>query len=277
MEYLEYPPHPRLAAYIECYWSAFSEKPPFREQESLIPDGTIELMFNFGDDYFHIRDGAYVKIKGAHVIGIRKEALSISQPGRQHFFCIRFKLGGTYPFFGIPGNLFANSFYTVEELLGRQLKELEERLFEAPGNVERVGITNDFLLRKMDTGNTDYLFALTCMPAVLKAPNIADVLRQFNLSYKALERKFSRVLGVSPSELVRIKRFSNAVHAMYSGRFDSLTSIGYHCGYYDQSHFIREFRQMTRFSPREFLKEQFTIVQVIQPALAERLSKMYNL
>lgn len=50
MIYREFTPHPLLAQYIECYWKADADRPPFRDTESLIPDGTIELMFNFGDD-----------------------------------------------------------------------------------------------------------------------------------------------------------------------------------------------------------------------------------
>ena len=69
MEYKEYKPHHLLAGYIECYWSALADKPPFKEQESLIPDGTIELMFNFGDNYAQIKNGQSLAVKGSHVIG----------------------------------------------------------------------------------------------------------------------------------------------------------------------------------------------------------------
>jgi hypothetical protein len=47
MEYLEFKPDRNLARYVECYWYAFSDRPPFGDRESLIPDGTIECMFNF--------------------------------------------------------------------------------------------------------------------------------------------------------------------------------------------------------------------------------------
>lgn len=118
MEYREYKPNRHLAKYIECFWSAYSEKPPFRERESLIPDGTIELMFNFGDDYEQFLDDRKIPVKGSHIIGIRKNSLIISQTRKQDFFCIRFKPGGTYPFFKIPARLFSNGFYTLQDLFG---------------------------------------------------------------------------------------------------------------------------------------------------------------
>ena len=214
MVYREFKPHKRLSPYVECYWAARSDKPPFREEESLIPDGTIEFMFNFGDPYFEVRGEERREVKGAHIIGIRKKALQISQPSRQSFFSIRFRVGGTYPLFRVPG--------------------------------------------------------------LLQAEGLGKVLSDFNVGYKTLERRFDRVMGLSPMEFLRIHRFSSSVQAMYSGRYSSLTRIGYACGYYDQSHFIREFKRLSGFTPKEFLKERFTIVQVIQPALAERLSKLYN-
>lgn len=75
-----------------------------------------------------------------------------------------------------------------------------------------------------------------------------------------MERRFKTVMGLTPAELLKIKRFNDAVLAMYSCRHNFLTGIAYECGYYDQSHFIREFKQ-----------------QVIQPALANRMEQLYNL
>ena len=277
MTYLEFLPHPTLKPYVECYWYAYSTRPPFRDRESLIPDGTIECMFNFGDSYHQICNEQEKPIKGAHIIGIRKNSLTISQTGKQHFFCIRFRLGGTYPFFRIPTNLFANSFHNATDLFGKEIHELEEKLQEAKNNETRITITNNFLLSRMTAALYDLQFTEKCIPALLATNNVAQTLTDFNVTYKTLERRFNKIAGLNPSELIKINRFNKAVSTMYSCQFESLTSIGHACGYYDQSHFIREFKQLTNFTPRDFLKEQFTIVQVIQPALAERLSRSYNL
>lgn len=279
MEYKEYKPHSLLSGYIECYWSAYADKPPFREQESLIPDGTIELMFNFGDDYAQVVNEQKIKVKGSHIIGIRKHSLQISQTNKQHFFSVRFKPGGSYPFFNVPAHLFCNAFYTLDELLGKDFKTLEEHLQEASINEERVLLANRFFLKRLYTIPETYQFVATCSRLLLQDPSLSinDLSRQVNTNYKTLERRFNAVTGLTPSELLKIKRFNNAVLSMYSCRHTSLTAIAYECGYYDQSHFIREFKQLTHYTPRDFLKEQFTIVQVIQPALAERMSKSYNL
>ncbi|HXS35566.1 MAG TPA: AraC family transcriptional regulator [Flavipsychrobacter sp.] len=278
MEYKEYKPCKHLSLYVECYWSAYSDKPPFREKESLIPDGTIELMFNFGEDYSQIKDEQKSVVKGSHIIGIRRQSLVISQTGKQNFFCIRFKLGGTYPFFKIPVHLFANDFYTLQDLFGNEFRELEEQLFDALDNTTRVAITEKYLLRKLRHLSGEYSMVSKCIHEIRNSAtsNIKELSVQYNTNYKTLERRFNNIMGLTPAELIKINRFNNAVLLMYSCRFDSLTNIAYECGYYDQSHFIREFRQLTNFSPKEFLKEQFTIVQVIQPALAERMSKSYN-
>jgi AraC-like DNA-binding protein len=278
MEYKEYAPCHQLAKYIECYWFAYSDKPPFREKESLIPDGTIELIFNFGDSYAQISGDRKIEIKGSHVIGIRKESLIISQTTKQNLFCIRFKLGGIYPFFKIPVHLFANGFFQLQELFGNEFAELEERLYEAADNSQRIVLVEYYLLKKLHYKLDDYLFVGKCYQAIFSsnAIKVNDLVSRFNTNYKTLERKFFNVLGLSPSELIKIKRFNNAVLLMYACKYDSLTSIGYECGYFDQAHFIRDFKQLTGYSPKEFIKEQFTIVQVIQPALAERMSKSYN-
>lgn len=277
MEYREYPPHHLLSNYIECYWSAMADQPPFRAQESLIPDGTIELMFNFGDNYSQIVDGEKAEVKGSHIIGIRKQSLLISQTHKQNIFSVRFKPGGSYPFFRLPAHLFSNQFVTINNLLNKEYTLLEEQLAEC-SNEERVPLMNNFLLKKLDNLPPHWDFVTRASRELLHQPSmkITELAYQFNTNYKTLERRFSMVLGITPSELLKIKRFNDAVLAMYSCRHHSLTAIAYECGYYDQSHFIREFKQLSHFTPREFLKEQFTIVQVIQPALAERMAGLFE-
>ncbi|HQT92581.1 MAG TPA: helix-turn-helix domain-containing protein [Candidatus Kryptobacter bacterium] len=280
MEYREYKPGKLLSAFVECYWTACADKPPFREHESLIPDGTIELLFNFGDNYSQIVDGGRRVVKGSHVIGIRKESLRISQTDNQDLFSVRFKLGGIYPFLRMPVHTFANDFFELDLLMGNEYKELEERLFDAASDDARIAIMERYLLKKLSAGDLrDYDFVDTGLKFLIRepTPDIKLLAERSNASYKTLERKFERVIGLTPSEVLKIRRFNNAVLLMYSCNYGSLTEIAYDCGYFDQSHFIREFKQLTAFTPREFLQEQFTIVQVIQPTLAGRMSKSYNL
>lgn len=279
MIYEEYKPHSLLSQYIECYWSAYAERPPFREQEVLIPDGTIELMFNFGDPYDQIRSGEKKTVEGSHIIGIRREALRISQTNKQNFFSIRFRPGGLFPFLNVPVHFYANGFYSLEEIIGPEYKILEQKLFESENNSERVQVTEKYLFGKLLPHKTDYGFVRACL-GILKQTSplqISGLAEKMNTNYKTIERKFKRVIGLPPSRLLKIQRFNKALHTIYSCKHDTLTEVGLHCGYYDQSHFIHEFKQLTNYSPGEFLKEQFTIVEVIQPALAKRLSKSYNL
>ncbi|MBC9934499.1 helix-turn-helix domain-containing protein [Chitinophaga qingshengii] len=279
MIYREFAPHPQLAPYVECYWKADADRPPFREEESLIPDGTIELMFNFGDNYARIKDGARQPVKGSHVIGIRQHALRISQTHHQHVFSVRFRLGGAYPLFHIPTYLLANDFWSLPDILGKDYTYLEERLYEAATDEQRVAVADRFLLDRLQFGDQTHRFLQQCTTWMLQQENvtIADTCNAFGVSYKVLERRFSQAAGLTPIELLKIRRFNKAILAMYSCRYASLTAIAYSCGFYDQSHFIREFKQLSGTTPRHFLQEQYTIVQVIQPALATRLAKSYNL
>lgn len=167
----------------------------------------------------------------------------------------------TFPFRGVPAHLFANGFHDVSDLFGKEMRDLERQLYDASDNAVRVQIVDRYLLGRLRSGLYDVQFTGRCLPALLVSGDVGRTLVDFNVTYKTLELRFELVLGVTPSEMLKIKRFNAVVHMMYACRHDSLTRIGQDCGYYDQSHFIREFKQLTGYTPRLFLREQFTIVQ----------------
>ncbi len=279
MVYQEYAPDASLRQFVECYWSAKADHPPFQQQESLIPDGTIELMFNFGDPYFQLFNGQKELVKGSHLIGIRKQSLWISQQSHQDFFCVRFKLGGAYPFLRVPTNQLHSSITSIHAFLGTDFSELEEELYELQANEKRVARMNAFLLQKLQDGlspKQELVNEAIVLMAKDENASIQSTCRQVQSNYKTLERHFKTVVGLNPRELRAIRRFNRAVHLMYSCQFNTLTAVAYAAGYFDQSHFIREFKRLADMSPKQFLRKQFTIVQVIQPALAKRMSKSYN-
>ena len=278
IKYQEYKPSDYLARYIERYWSVYSEKSLFLDKENLNPDGTVELIFNFGDCHTQLNKGVKTNFKGSFIIGVRKQSLYFSHADKLDLFSVRFKAGGFYPFFKIPVHSFSNGFYGLQDLFGNEFDEMEEKLYEAQSIEQRAYLVENCLQKKLDQHSEEYSFVEGVSRQIINhsSTNLHKLIPQFNTSYKTLERKFKNVMGLTPSELCKITRFNRALSLMYSPRINSLTEVAYDSGYYDQAHFNREFKNLTGYNPGQFIKERFTVIQKLQPALAERLTKLYN-
>ncbi|MEN7547591.1 AraC family transcriptional regulator [Rapidithrix thailandica] len=264
MNYQKYKPGKLLSEYVDCYWagSIYDQSISGRgESFVLIPDGVIELAFNFGDGITETLDSRKEVITGSYISGIRKYSPQMTLPCYLNLFCVRFKLGGIYPFFQVPMNLLTNTYSKPDEFLGKEYGELEERMYEASDNLERVALIERYLLKKLRASSQEDHFVKDCSDLLfqdtsLRVSQLGDL---FGTTYKTIERKFKKAIGVRPSELIKIKRINNAIHSIYSSQSSTLTEVAYTCGYYDQSHFIREFKQVTTHTPREFVQKQYAI------------------
>lgn len=72
------------------------------------------------------------------------------------------------------------------------------------------------------------------------------------LSYKQFKRVFSEYVGINPKEFLRIVRFQRALFTMQTQPQTSFTELAYACGFYDQSHLIREFKSFSGLTPGEY-------------------------
>lgn len=129
--------------------------------------------------------------------------------------------------------------------------EAIERMMSANNHLKRVDLMNRFLLKKLDEAKqTDW--RINDFLHSFHAP-YAQKLKDYFISERQFERKFSQAVGFTPSYYKRVCRFENAMLKIQSKQFKLLTEVEYDLGYSDQSHFNREFKLFSGLTPKDFI------------------------
>jgi AraC-like DNA-binding protein len=161
-----------------------------------------------------------------------------------------FKEGGAAPFFRQPiHELFSESISLEHFMLRSELLVLEEKLQASKTDPERIKVVEDFLISKKTSSLPDLLVA-SAVSVIYKSKGnirIKELLTELHISQSALEKRFRQVVGASPKKFATIVRFKHTIQTF--DRNKSLTDLGYEAGFYDQAHFIKEFRNFTGDSP----------------------------
>lgn len=145
----------------------------------------------------------------------------------------------------------------LTDLLDGSLPYLTEALAETPGWGARFTLLDSFLVTRLRTGPAvaaGVQAAWQQLAAQLGRARPAAVAAQVGWSERALERRFQEQVGLSPKSVARVLRFRRSLRLLEADRRAS--AIVEICGYYDQAHFNREFKEMTTRSPSRFLAER---------------------
>ncbi len=200
----------------------------------------------------YIADGKMEKLPVSVTIGQQTNRIRLFMP--RHNVCVRvaFQPAGLYRLLGVPmhqysfdkgidgGNLFKND-----------IQYVREELQEATDPKQMVAIVERFLLKKSN-GLKSKLPIDYILPAIVNSGGmmkIEDIAYQASVSFRQLERQFYQRVGVSPKFFLRIARFAKAWMMRESNPSVSWIHIAYQCGYYDQMHFIRDFKEFAGLPP----------------------------
>lgn len=137
-----------------------------------------------------------------------------------------------------------------------------EQLAETSSFKEQVAVLDRFFLKKVSYHYQDATqVGEACRRLIVTNGliNIKDLAYHINMSVKTLERHFTEKVGVSPKVFGRVKRLHRALGLMNRQQVPSWTSITYECGYYDQNHFIKEFKSFTRQLPSAYAPQEYLI------------------
>lgn len=256
MDYNTFQPGSELSAFVKCYWTLESPKEKIPEKQRIVPDGCMEMIFHYGDLYRQYPDDKNSIIQPrCFVFGQITMPLNIEPTGETGIFAVRFHPGGFMPFASIPIKEMENRAVSLEVLFGKDGLKLEKDILKARNTKQRIDTVETFLAERLIHPKAIGRIiesTVETMLAINGRLSIGKLSQKMNINRRQLERKFSSVVGLSPKQLSKIIRLQRMLNMMLSEEFASLTELAHEGNYYDQAHFIKDFKEFTGLTPKEF-------------------------
>jgi AraC-like DNA-binding protein len=261
MEYFGRTPSPPLDRFIERIWYC-SDVPPHARERVLPGGGTIDLVVNLAEDEIRICDpdnpGLVRVCSGAVVRGTSTRSFVIDSRLRASMVGAHFKPGGAFPFLGISPSEIVDAHVQIDDLWGCDGRNLREQLLEAGSPSERLRLLEAALLRRLLRARPGHPAARAALDAFRAGGNdvrVADVATVVGLSRRRFIEVFEREVGLTPKLYARLQRFHLVKQRIATlGEPPSWAAFALACGYFDQSHMIRDFVEFSGMSPPSYLQ-----------------------
>ena len=229
-----------------------------------------EIIIDFDDRPQHIYDNQTLKeIQACHHVwasGVRTEFITIPSGKHAAMFIISFKKGMAYPFFPLPMNEMADRVVDADLLWGKDFAFLRERLLETNEIRLKFETAENFLL-KYSQGrfvlNPAVEYALA---EIIRRPdqiNLASVSQNIGYSHKHFIGIFKRQVGIAPKAYLKIIRFQKAINEIEQRQEVNWSNISQDCGFYDQAHFINDFKFFSGFTPEEYVRRKNDVLNYV--------------
>lgn len=222
-----------------------------------IPFGMTELVINLGNPYY--RSGKnncseFDIISQSHIVGFKTRSSLIIPTKGAKAISILFKPGCLSLFTKETLIEFTDKTVDAEIIFGPEFTLLNEQLSETSLIHEQSEIIQNFLLTRLsiDDKVNEFLNIIGNMYNEKSSYSLKNIISK-KADYKSLERKFYRYVGTTPKIFHQILSFSYATKLIRE-RGDSFTQIAYECNYFDQSHFIKKFKEFSGCTPGEYVK-----------------------
>lgn len=141
--------------------------------------------------------------------------------------------------------------------LDKELHFIQEKLAETTNHVSQRSIIESYLLKRLRFKNFSKTFFAPLHQAILNSgygTTIPKLAREIGLSTRHLNRLLNEQVGFSLTEFKRVHRFCRVIHYLNQPTIPTFTEIAYNFDYYDQAHFIRDFKRMSYHAPSSYLK-----------------------
>ncbi|HYL74732.1 MAG TPA: AraC family transcriptional regulator [Bryobacteraceae bacterium] len=236
--YREHAVAPRLAPFVECFWTleTTEDLPAY----PVLPDGCVDIVCSRGRRWTE-----------PQVVGTMTRAQVFALRAGQFDCGVRFRPGMSAAFFRIPGVATTDASIPVSEVWGARGRQLAQQFPDARSPEQCVALLEAQLVNPSVPGVVQRVAAFIVGQS--GQVRVDDLAFDAGMSARQVRRIFMEEIGLSPKHFCRVIRFRHSLTQLARSPRGDWAQVALDCGYYDQAHFINEFRELSGFSPSEFV------------------------
>jgi AraC-like DNA-binding protein len=279
MLYREFLARPPLARHVECFWTLEGcADSNTQAPQRILPDGCMELILNFADPFRRYPGNGSTHVQPLFMlVGQLERHLEIKPTGRVELLGVRFRPAGAAPFLRFPIHEFTGRFEPLDSVLPGLGRRIESLVSERRGLAPRVAAIERILVELLSgAGEPDVRIEESVRRILARRGRIAvrQLARDLGMGERHLERGFNEAVGLAPKVLARIIRFQRVFQEVDGFQAPDWAQVALDCGYYDQSHFVKDFRQFSGQTPTELFAERAALTAAF--TRKNRVSEIYK-
>jgi AraC-like DNA-binding protein len=256
-----YIPHAPLNDYVDVIWYYSGYQNP-HVKERLLPDGSMTLVINLNEEPTLIYDRntpeKFAAYRGAFVTGAQSEFFLTDRSSQAHTVGIHFKPGGGSFVLGLPANELKDMRISLESIWGGRAIDLREQLLQVESVEKKFQILEQILCERIrkSTRHPAVAYALQRMQHLDHAHTVSELSDEVGLSQRRFIQVFNEEVGLTPKLFARIQRFQQVLDLVKTGSAIDWMDIAIGCGYFDQAHFIHDFKAFSGLNPTTYLSHR---------------------
>jgi AraC-like DNA-binding protein len=251
-------PHPSLRMHVRRYigWWEHRTTPLYRRE---VPTAEVPLIINFGAPIrlFDVVDRTRSTELGSFATGAYDTHVIVEANGSQGGMQIDFTILGMRLFLGRPLADLTNRGVGLEDILGADGRRVTMELHDAGRWQDRFDLLDREIGARIAAAKKPAPEVLCTWKRIVDSRGLVSIgalVNETGWSQKHLISQFREHIGLAPKAFARVMRFGHAVERLRRGKHASLTDLALDCGYYDQSHFDRDFRVFSGVTPTDLLR-----------------------
>lgn len=248
-----------LKPYIKHYWVLYASKS--LSNVVLFPSGFMEFAINISEGNATIYLGNRIsKMPKLEILGHITNPTTETISAGTTVLITRFYPHAASIFLPNPAEDFTNNSTDLNNVLNDNLSGFYHQLMEQPSLHQKIKVLEAFLIQRLMNTNkkleTAKLVEQLCktIQAEGSSFNLKKLASRYQISERYIQKIFLDYVGITPQRLFSVQRFTRSLQLVRTAS-TSLTDIGYECGYYDQAHFIREFKSYAGLTPLQVMKD----------------------